>query len=106
MGVPWILIAVGIIAVIIVSKLIHFKHFRHKISAILLIVLVLFLYATITAVIKINNIDIKTAQGILSAGKIYLSWLGQAFGNLKSLTGSAIQMDWLPKNVSLAGSFG
>jgi glucan phosphoethanolaminetransferase (alkaline phosphatase superfamily) len=106
MPITWILIAVALIAVIIVSKVIHFRHIKHRISAILIILLVVFLYATFTAVIRSNNLDIKSVSGILSAGKVYFSWLVQAVGNIKSLTGNAIKMDWMPANVSISSNIG
>jgi drug/metabolite transporter (DMT)-like permease len=99
----WILIAIGIAAVLVVSKFIHFRHIKHRITAIVLILLALFIYASFSAVIKSNSIDLKTASGVMSAGKIYFSWLLQAFDNVKVLTANAIKMDWVPKNVSLSG---
>ena len=106
MVIPWILILVALLAVFIVTKVIHFKHFKHRMSAILLILLVLFLYSTFTAVVKTNHIDLKTAQGVISAGNVYFSWLGQAFGNLKSLTGNAVKMDWIPNNLTISSTVG
>jgi hypothetical protein len=106
MVINWALIAIGILAVFIVSKVIHFRHFKHRVSAILLIVLALFLYTTFTAVIKTNHIDLKTAQGLISAGKVYSSWLFQAFGNVKSLTGNAVKMDGIPSNMSISSTIG
>ena len=98
----WVIILIAVVAVFVVSKAIHFKHFKHKVCAIALILLLLFIFSTFTAVIKSNSIDLKTASGVISAGKIYFSWLGQAFGNLRVLTGNAIRMDWMP-NMSTSG---
>ena len=99
----WVIIALAIVAIIVVSKMIHFKHMRHKMSAIIVILLLVFVYLTFVSVIKNNSLDLKTASGILQAGKIYFLWLFQAFGNVKSLTGNAINMQWMPKNISLSG---
>ena len=100
--VNWIIILVAVIAVIVVTKFIHFRHLKHRVTAITLILLALFLYSTFTAVIHSNNIDLKNASGIISAFKVYFVWLGQSFGNLKTLTGNAINMNWMPQNVSLS----
>lgn len=99
----WVIILVVIIAAIVVSKLIHFKHLKHKIFAIFIILILAFGYITFSSVVKNNNLDLKTASGVFQAGKVYFSWLTQAFGNVKELTGHAVKMEWVPKNVSLAG---
>ncbi len=92
--VAWILIGLALVAVIVVSKLIHFKHLKHRLTAIFLILLLFFAYSTFSGVVKSNSIDIKTASGIFQAVKIYSSWLGLAFNNVKTITGNAIHMDW------------
>ena len=102
----WVIILIAVIAVVIVSKVIHFRHFQHKITAILIIVLTLFLYSTFTAVVHNHDIDLKTVPGVMSAGKVYVVWLGQAFNNLKTLTGNAVKMDWMPQNVSISSPIG
>jgi hypothetical protein len=101
-----LVVLVALIAIFVVSKFIHFRHIRHRISAIVLILLVLFLYTSIAGVVSKNDIDLKTPKGIFEAGKVYLSWLGQTFTNLKELTGNAIKMEWMPKNISITSSIG
>lgn len=98
----WMIVLLAIIAIFVVSRLIHFNHFKHKLFAILLILLVAFLFVSIIGVVKSYNINLKSPEGILNAGKVYYSWLAQAFGNVKSLTGQAIGMDWTPENVSIS----
>jgi hypothetical protein len=104
--VSWMFIVIGIVAVLVVSKFIHFRHIKHRITAIAIILIILFIYASLTAVIKSNDIDIKSFSGVVSAGKIYASWLVQAFGNVKQLTANAIKMDWMPQNLSISDGFG
>ena len=99
--VNWIIILVGIVAIFVASKIIHFNHWKHRIITIALIVLALFIYASFSAVTSSHHLDVKTAKGVFEASKIYVMWLGQAFSNLKSLTGNAVHMDWMPKNVSI-----
>jgi len=100
--VSWILIGILVIAVIAVSKFIHFKHIRHKLTAIFLILLLFFAYISFTNVVKNNSIDIKTASGLFQATKVYVGWLGLAFNNVKSITGSVIGMNWAPGNSTLS----
>ena len=77
---------------------IELKRFRHKLFAIFLIFLVLFVYITVTVGLEGYDVDIKTIPGLVSAGKIYFSFLGSIFGNLKSITASVIDMNWKVNN--------
>jgi len=86
-----------IIVLLIVAAIwifVEVKRFRHKAVAILLILLILFTYISFVATIKGKNIDLKTMSGIKQAGKLYLSWVGSVFGNVKTLTSNAIHMEW------------
>lgn len=87
-----LLIVAGLIVAIWV--IIEVKRFKHKIFAVLLIVLVLFTYVSFAVTLKNNPVDLKTYSGIITASKLYLSWLGSLFGNLKALTLYTIKMDW------------
>ncbi len=80
--------------IVVIWAFIELKRFRHKIFAIFLICLVIFLYLSTTVVFKGKDINLKTVPGITTATKIYFSWLGSIFGNLKTITANAIQMDW------------
>ena len=90
-GVAILIIAVAIIAIYF---LIELKRFRHKIFAIFLILLILFVYLTAMYVFKERDVNLKTASGFIEATKIYFNWLLSAFGNLKTITANAIHMDW------------
>jgi hypothetical protein len=90
----WVIILIGVVAIVVVSKLIHFKHFKHKIGAIAIVLFLLFLSLTFMNVIKDNAINLSSPSGVFSAAKIYFSWMVQIFDNVKVLTGNAIRMDW------------
>jgi len=90
-----LLVAIIVIALLVMLKLAHFKH---KIFLIVIVSLFLFLYATVAVVSKSNDFDFSTPSGLVDAGKIYFSWLGQGFGNLKTITGNVLSMDWVPEN--------
>jgi len=92
----WIIIGVTLLVILVVSKLIHFRHFKHRVTAIVLVLFLLFAYVTFANVVKENNIDIKTVDGIIKAGNVYLAWLKLSFENLKVLSGNAINMNWSP----------
>lgn len=92
--------SITIIAVIIVAAvvLIKMNHFRHKMTIIAVLMFALFLYTTVTVVNKSNEFDFTTTEGFFDALKVYTGWLGNGFGNLKSITGNAIKMDWSSTN--------
>jgi glucan phosphoethanolaminetransferase (alkaline phosphatase superfamily) len=84
-----------LLLVVAVWIIFEFKRFRHKIVAILLISLILFFYFTFNAVVIQNHdVDLKTSSGLISAGKIYLAWMGSMFENVKEITTNAIHMNW------------
>lgn len=97
MAVTTPIIIIGII-IIAIWLIIEFKRFRHKLLAIFLIILVLSIYISFTLVSKGKNIDLKTLPGIKNAITLYFAWIGTVFGNFKSITSSAIKMDWGAEN--------
>ena len=90
-GVTLLVIAVLLIAIWVIFEV---KRFRHKLFAIFLIALILFTYLSFAAVLKGKDIELKTVPGLKEAGSLYVSWLGSIFGNLRSITTHAVDMDW------------
>ena len=92
------MIGTTLIVLIVLSAtiwlIIEAKRFEHKIFALLLIGLILFGYVSTASAFKEQNIDFTSISGIYSAGKIYFSWLGGLFNNVKTITLNAIKMDW------------
>ena len=74
--------------------LVETKRMKHKIFAIILIALILVSYFGFSSVIKNNNIDLKTVEGLSKVTKLYFLWFGSLFGNMKSITTNAIKIDW------------
>lgn len=85
---------VVLILVVAIWVLVELKRFRHKMFAIFLIILILFTYLSFIAVIKGKNFDLKTTEGLKSAGKLYVVWIGSVFQNIKTITANAIHMNW------------
>jgi len=90
-GITLLIIGVLVASIWIVIEL---KRFRHKIFAIALIALILLTYFSFIVVFKDKDINYKSPEGLITAGKFYFSWLGSIFGNLKSITTDAIKMNW------------
>lgn len=81
--------------IIAIWVIIELKRFRHKLLAMFLIGLILFSYLSMALIFRGQEIDIKTVSGMITAGRIYFSWLGSVFTNLKTVTSRAIDMDWV-----------
>jgi ABC-type polysaccharide/polyol phosphate export permease len=83
----WI-ITVLIVLIFIVIK---FKELRHKFSFLFIVFLLLLLVFSLSVAYSGTNVDLSTFDGIVSAGKIYFSFLGGIFDKTKSVTGYAIK---------------
>jgi hypothetical protein len=98
--ISWLII---VVLIIIGALILKASHIRHRFSFILIILLFIFLFYTMDMVTKKNNLDIKTTEGFFNAVKIYVSWLGLGFHNMKVLVGNAIKMDWTSINGTFIG---
>lgn len=81
---------------------IEFKRLRHKLFAIALMALIIFTYVSFSVTIKSHDVDLKTASGWITAGKLYFSWLGSVFHNTKVLTAQAVKLDWSADNSTVS----
>lgn len=90
----WVIIGLIVVALIVVNKAVHFHHAKSRFFTILLILFVGIFCLSFYSVVQSNSIDLKNPSGIFSAVKIYAIWVGQAFNNLKIITGNAISLDW------------
>jgi hypothetical protein len=89
--VSWVIIIILVIAGIISIKM---NHLRHRVFIIILIMIALFFYITMTFVTNKNEVDLTTYDGFVKGMKIYGGWLANGFSNIKALTGNAVKMDW------------
>ena len=89
--VNWIIVALVIVLAFVVFK---FKEMRHRFGLITIIVILLLATFSFSVVSSKNNVDLSTFDGLVTAGKIYFSWIGGAFSNLKSISGFAVKQDW------------
>lgn len=94
MNIIWIalIVVAGVVALIWMTS--EFRKFKHKFWAFVLIGLIIFAYISFVVTVKNHNADLSSPSGVFKAVKIYFSWLGSLLGNMKSLTGSAVKMDW------------
>ena len=62
---------------------------------ILLIGVILFFSFTLYRFHKIHDVDLASFGGIVQAGRLYFAWFLNLFSNLGSITGYAINQDWV-----------
>jgi len=97
-GISLFIIAVLIIAIWVIIEI---KRLKHKLFAVFLIALILFTYLSFIVTLQGQEIDFKSVSGWMTAGKLYYSWLGSIFGNMRSLTSYAVNMDWKSNETSV-----
>ena len=87
---------VFVVALLIIAIwiIIEIRRFRHKIFAIFLIILILFLYTSVFSVFNGKDINLSMVSGIVDAGKVYFSWIGSIFGDLKTITSNVLNLNW------------
>jgi len=90
-GVTLIIISVLIVAIWVVIEV---KRLQHKLFAIFLIGLILFIYLSGFFVFKGQDIEFTSIEGVMNASKLYLSWMGTVWENTVTIVGNAIQLDW------------
>ena len=85
-------VALGIIFALIFLIWISagFKRAKHKVLALVLIVVVLFGYFSISLVFKEKKVDFSSFDAVKESAKIYFSWFATAFTNAKSFTAHVI----------------
>src|SRR3989344_5224900 len=87
----FVIIVVLVVLAIVIFK---FKEFRHRMGLLTIIVLILIIILSFSIVISGKGVDFNTFDGVVKAGKLYFSWLGGAFHNLKDLSGYAVKQEW------------
>ena len=91
MAINWLIV---IVAIIIIFALVKAKYFKHKMGWIIIVVVALLLYFGYVFAVSEKDIDYKSIDGMQTAVKLYVSWLGHAFDNAKVITANVIKMDW------------
>ena len=91
----WILLIVGILGIIFITKL---SHLKNKLSMSLLVIFVLFIVITFLKVADANGIELTSVPAFFSAITVYFFWIGHVFDNLRVVTGNVVRMDWFSVN--------
>jgi len=97
-GISWVVIGILVMVFLVVLKA---RHVKHRLFALILVLLFVFVYFTSTSLLTNQGIDFKSFEGWVKAGKIYFSWLVHASSNTRSVVGNAIKMDWVGNSTVL-----
>lgn len=89
--IEWLVIGVLIVIALAFAKM---RHVKHRTFAIFVVILLVFLYLSVSSVMKESTANLKSFTGWVSVGKTYFSWLANAGVNVKNVVGHAIKMDW------------
>jgi len=87
----WTNIWVITILIVLIFVVIKFKEIRHKFSFLFIVFLLLLLVFSLSFAYSQENVDLSSLDGVISAGKIYFSFLGGIFDKTRSITGYAIE---------------
>ena len=87
----WVLIIVAVVALFVFLR---FREIRHRVTHIVIILLVVLLAGSVATVYFSNDVDLTSFEGIAHAGKVYFSWLGAIFGNIGKVSTYAVHQDW------------
>ncbi len=90
-GVVLFIIGILTIAVWIIFAL---GRMKHRFLTFFLIALILFSFISFNMVFKGKDISVKNISDLGNLVKIYFSWLGGIFSNIKTITTQAIKMNW------------
>jgi len=94
-GITFFVVALLIIGIYLSIEV---KRMKHKIYSVFLIGLILFTYFGFATSLKGQDVDLTSFDGIIHAGKLYMSWLGSMFMNAKSITAYAFKQNWTSYN--------
>lgn len=86
----WLIVAIVVFALIIFK----FKEVKHKFGLMAIIIIILFIVASFGQLYTKNNLNLSNFDGIVDAGKVYFSWLGQAAHNIGKVSTYAVKQEW------------
>jgi len=87
----WLVI---LILAVIAGIFLKVSHVKNRMTLVVLVLLALFLVGTVGIIFKTNDLEIDSTEGFFNVVKVYTGWLINGFGNMKTIIGNAIKMDW------------
>ena len=59
-------------------------------------VLGLFLFLGALLIISNHNLALYKFENFVDFGKLYLGWFNQIYENVQTMTGNAVELEWVP----------
>lgn len=87
----WFTFLIIILIVFLVLKVVMKKQ---AIATKLAFILFIFIMLTVGYVYTISGMEVEKVGDVFSFGGVYFSWISSVFGNVKSITSSAIDQNW------------
>jgi hypothetical protein len=94
------ILLIGIVVAIMIYIGIGIKSHQHKGIAILLIIFLLLAVFAFNATFSGREVQIRTVSDAVDAVKLYFSWFGMLFENIKLVTTQAIKIEWDTNNTT------
>lgn len=90
-----------IVTLIVIAAILIFNMYQNKYQSaqgtifnVVVTCFVLFLALSMGYVYFKGDVSVRSFNEVVVFGKLYFSWLGHFFGNIKGITGYVIKMDW------------
>src|SRR3989344_978289 len=95
----WFIIAIALLALLVllfrlIDQIYILQMLKERFFYIFAVAIFIFLAISLTHIHNTYDISLTSFDGIVAAGKIYLSWIVNVFSNLRRITGYALQKDW------------
>lgn len=87
----WVLLILVFIVLLVLFK---FKEIRHQFGLVIVTFLLIFLAFSVYSVYSTHKVNFSTFDGVVEAGKIYVTWLGGVGHNIAKVTGYAVNQEW------------
>jgi len=63
--------------------------------------LIIFMTFSLYSIHKTYDLDLTSADGLKTAGKVYLGWIGNVFKTMGKVIGYVIKQDWVATNSTI-----
>jgi hypothetical protein len=94
------IIFIIVVLIIAIWMIFGFKRIKYKFLVLFLMALVLFSIFSFNSAFKGKDLSVNNISDLGKIIKVYFSWLGNVFTNLKTISGQAVKMDWQGNNTS------
>ncbi|MBS3089561.1 hypothetical protein J4461_01620 [Candidatus Pacearchaeota archaeon] len=87
----WYIIGALVVLALILLK---FKEIRHQLGIFIGLGILVFLVISFGTLSASNDLDLTSFDGVVSASKLYIVWLGNLFTNVKGISTYVVNQPW------------